>query len=272
MAQQKGMKVVLEDLLTAAGSRSRAKLRLQKSVLQILRYSLPSNTFASFGWESYRRADACLANTSWEAHLMHYLYRASPERVHVLPNGVEDVFLQSAPVQRGPWLVCTATITTRKRVLELAQAAVEAQTPLWVVGKPYAPEDPYADQFFELAKSHPTVLRYEGAIADRAELARVYRAARGFVLFSTMETRSLASEEAAACACPLFLSDLPWARSVFGGNACYCPIASPQRTASFLRKFYDEAPGLKPPPKPLSWVDVAKQLKGIYEVIVGANT
>ena len=40
-----------------------------------------------------------------------------------------------------------------------------------------------------------------------------YREARGFVLLSAMESLSLSALEAAACECPLFLSDLPWARS-----------------------------------------------------------
>ncbi len=57
------------------------------------------------------------------------VFGALPEKTHVVPNGVEDVFLNSQPAQRGPWLVCTATITERKRVLELAQAAVRAETP-----------------------------------------------------------------------------------------------------------------------------------------------
>lgn len=91
--------------------------------------------------------------------------------------------------------------------------------PLWVIGRRYSEADPYAQQVFALAKQHTPTLRYEGAVADRATLAAVYRAARGFVLLSVMETRSLAAEEAAACKCPLLLSDLPWARATFDASA-----------------------------------------------------
>src|SRR5208283_223757 len=134
--------------------------------------------------------------------------------------------------------VCTATLTERKRVLELAEAAVRAQTPVWIIGKAYAESDSYAQRFFALARQQPGIIHYEGAISDRARLAQIYRAARGFVLLSAMETRSLSAEEAAACECPLLLSDLPWARSTFGGHASYCPVVAPERTARFLRKFY----------------------------------
>ena len=102
---------------------------------RVLRKILPAAFTARMAWDAYRLADACIANTAWEAHLMHYLFAAPRERVHVVPNGVEEIFLNSAPAARGPWLVCTATITERKRVLELAKAAVAAQTPLWIIGQ-----------------------------------------------------------------------------------------------------------------------------------------
>ncbi len=221
------------------------ELALQKFLTGIFRKVLPGTFAARMAWDSYRLADACIALTPWEAHLMNYLFGAPKERVHVVPNGVEDVFLNSARAARGPWLVCTATIVERKRVLELAEAAVIARTPLWIIGKPYSDSDPYAQKFFALAKQQPQIIRYEGAIQDRALLARIYREARGFVLLSAMESLSLSALEAAACECPLLLSDLPWARSSFGGHASYCPVVGPERAAVFLRKFYDEAPSLK---------------------------
>jgi glycosyltransferase involved in cell wall biosynthesis len=257
--------VIVAELLTATGSRPRGELAAQKYLTRILRKTLPGGFAARMAWDAYRLADACIANTDWEAHLMHYLFGAPRERVHVVPNGVEDVFLNSAPAARGPWLVCTATLTERKRVLELAQAAVQAQTPLWIIGKAYADADPYAQKTFALAKQQPQMLRYEGEIQDRARLAQIYREARGFVLWSAMETRSLSAEEAAACECPLLLSDLPWARSTFGGNASYCPVVSPERAAGFLKTFYAAAPSLKPTPKPASWSAVGQQLKAVYE-------
>jgi glycosyltransferase involved in cell wall biosynthesis len=269
MAQQKGMKVVMSDLLTEQGSRSAWHLKLQRMIMRAMTLALPSVITASYNWESYGLADACVALTSWEARLMAALFGASREKMHVVPNGVEDVFLNSQPFQRGPWLVCTATITERKRVLELSRAAVRAQTPLWVIGKPYSESEVYAQQFHAFAKAHPRTLRYEGPIQDRAKLAQVYREARGFVLLSAMESLSLSALEAAACECPLLLSELPWARTVFGQSACYCPVTgSAERTAVLLRQFYDAAPGLKPPPKPLTWLEVGQQLKRLYETLL----
>jgi glycosyltransferase involved in cell wall biosynthesis len=270
-ARGQGCKVIVAELLTATGSRSRVELAVQRFCIGILRRILPGMFALRMAWDSYRLADACIANTAWEAHLMNYLFKASMERIHVVPNGVEDVFLNSPPATRGQWLVCAATITARKRVLELAEAAVAAQTPLWIIGKPYSDSDPYAHKVLALARRHPDLLRHKGAISDRAGLARIYREARGFVLLSDMETRSLSAEEAAACECPLLLSDLPWARSSFGENASYCPVASPKRSAVFLKNFYDSAPALPVPPKPAAWIEVGRRIKAVYEQTLSSS-
>lgn len=271
LAQARGLKVVQAELLTEQGARSRKRLFLERMIRRTLPRVLPRGITGALRGDSYRQADACVALTEWEASLMREVYGAPPGKVCVVPNGVEAVFLDSAPAKRGPWLVCTATVTERKRVLELAAAAVRAQTPLWIIGKPYSERDAYAQQFSALAKEHPDTLRYEGPIPDRARLAQAYRESRGFVLLSAMESLSLSALEAAACECPLLLSRLPWATTVFRENACYCPLGLPtDRTAGFLRQFYDAAPGLKPPPRPLSWLEVGKQLKRLYESLLEA--
>jgi len=269
VAQRAGMKCVIAPLLSGMGSRPRPILFFQKLFIASCRRMLPAMMTYPFGWDSFRSADACIANTAWEAYLMSHVFGAPPPKVHVVTNGIEEVFLNSPRVERGPWLVCTGTITERKRVLELSHAAVEARTPIWIIGKAYSDSDPYARQFFELAAANPSVIRYEGAIQDRKKIAEAYRQARGFVLLSTRETLSLSSFEAAACECPLLLSDLPWAKTTFKDQVFYCPVTSVASTAEALRKFYDAAPQLKPPAKPLSWAEVAQEFRKVYENVLG---
>jgi glycosyltransferase involved in cell wall biosynthesis len=267
-AHEKGMKVVLAELLTEAGSRSSIRLNFEKLVRRIAQRFLPRRILSSFSWDAYQLADACVAVTPWEATLLEQVFGAPRNKIQVVPNGVEQAFLESGPAQRGQWLVCTATITERKRVFELAEAAVMAESPLWIIGKPYSETSSYAQRFLELTRKHPQVLRYDGPIADRAKLAQVYREARGFVLLSAMESLSLSALEAGACGCPLLLSDLPWARISFGKDATYCPVASPEKMAGSLKEFYQRSPNLPVPQRPLSWVDVAQRLKAIYEKLL----
>jgi glycosyltransferase involved in cell wall biosynthesis len=241
---------------------------MQSAIEQTLRAVVPPVLLANFRWDAYLKADAVIVLTDWEAEIVQMLFGPPVGRVSVVPNGVEPEFFsvpdRSAP--RAGELVCTATITERKRVMELARAALAAGTPLRILGAPYAATDAYYRDFLALVQSAGGLIRYEGAVTDRTALAGVYRQARGFVLLSTMESLSLSALEAAASGCPLLLSDLPWARGTFGDKAGYCPVAlSTAETAARLRRFYDEAPRLPVPPPPCGWDAVASQLVHIYD-------
>lgn len=267
LARKKGISFVMGELLTGLGSRSSAARWAQKFLIRTAQTALPREFTARMGWECYQAADACIALTETERNLMIDMFSAPPEKVHQVPNGVEACFFDSPRAARDEWMVCTATITERKRVKELAQAAVIAQTPVWIIGKPYSEADPYALDFKRIADQNPRFVRYQGAEQDRVKLAAIYRRARGFVLLSTKETLSLSALEAAACEAPLLLSDLPWARCSFREGASFCPVGSPERTAGALRSFYDAAPTLPLPQKPLSWPEIGAQLARIYRGI-----
>lgn len=266
-AHQKGIRVVMSELLTGLGSQSAAQRRLQKGLTTISQKLLPSSFTAKLAWEAYKKADAVVALTPWEKQLMVEMFDAWPEKVHVIPNGVEEVFFQKSENQeKGTWLVCTATITERKRVLELAEAAILAKTPLWIIGTPYSEQDPYYLKFLQTVKKSDGLIRYQGGISNRERLAETYRSSRGFVLMSTMESLSLSALEAAASGCPLLLSDLPWARSSFADRALYCSDSSLRGMTHSLRDFYDSHHH-PPPLTPPRWKDVAASLSDLYRGI-----
>jgi glycosyltransferase involved in cell wall biosynthesis len=265
-AHTKGIKYVMSELLTGQGSRTRKQLQVQSVVEKAIRTLVPATFLANFRWDAYRKADACVFLTEWEAEVARMLFAPPAHRVHVVPNGVEPEFFlaEGAAPTRGEELVCTATITERKRVLELAEAAVAARVPVRILGNPYGEGDSYYRRFLALAGESPEFVRYGGGVSNRRALAETYQRARGFVLLSTMESLSLSALEAAASGCPLFLSDLPWARCTFGARASYCPIAPAKKTAGFLQRFYAQAPALPLPDRPPDWHNIASQLIGIY--------
>ena len=269
LAQEKGMKVVMSAFVSGLGARPAWKRFLQKLALRAIKPVAPKRLRDVFDWDSYRLLDAIIALTPYEASLLTGMHNAPPSRMHVVPNGVEEVFLKSRPALRGKWLVCTASIIELKRVLELAQMAVRAETPVWIIGKAHSDADDYTRSFLEYARQNSKLVRYEGPIGDRERLACIYREARGIVLLSQWESLSLSALEAAACRCPLLLSDLTWARDAFKGSAAYCPVnGSLPDSATVLRRFYEDAPNLEPPPLPLSWTEVAAQIKVVYESIL----
>jgi glycosyltransferase involved in cell wall biosynthesis len=271
-SQEAGVKVVMSAFLTGSGARPAWQRFLHRCFVRVGRPALPKLTRNWLAWDSFRLADACIGMTTFEAALMMQIFRAPKERVHVIPNGVEDIFLREEPRKRGQWLVCTASIIEMKQMLKLSQMSVEARTPLWLIGRPLPGAEDYARAVAEFAKQHPDVIRYEGPISDREQLARTYREARGFVLLSRWEGLSLSALEAAACGCPLMLSDLPWAHSAFAEKATYCPHnKAVPGSAEKLRAFYDAAPQLEVPPKPASWLDVGRKLKSVYESVLRAS-
>jgi len=271
-ARKKGIKYVITHLLGGLGARPAWKRFLQRLVVATGLRLLPSGVLARVGGSAWKTADAYLAVTSWEARLMTEIFRVPRERVHVVPNGVSDLFFRQPAETREQWLLTTASILPVKRLIETAQAAIAAKTPYWIIGRPFSESAPYYQEFSALCRNHSETLRYDNAMRTQLELAKIYRQARGFVLLSSWESQSLSALEAAACECPLLLSDLPWAHATFGEHANYCPVVSAERTASYLKTFYDRAPVLRPPPKPATWSEVAQMLKRIYEDVLNRPT
>lgn len=271
LARRKKLKFVITHLLGGLGARAAWKRSFQKLIIGAAFRGLPSAVLGRAGWSMWTTADAYIAVTSWEARLMVEVFRAPRERVHVVPNGVSEVFFQATPATRTEWLMTTASIFPVKRLLETARAAVIAKTPYWVMGQPLSDADNYYQEFATFCRQHSGILRYENVMRTHAELTQLYHQARGFVLLSRWETQSLSALEAAACETPLLLSDLPWAHATFGDGVNYCPITSTGRTAEYLRRFYDEAPRMPAPPKPRTWSEVGAMLGKVYERVLAED-
>jgi len=273
LAQQKGIAVVMSDLLSETGSRSPMALFTQKSIIRVAQSVMPRRFLSRMGWDSFKMADAVIAGTPLEARLMVDLFGADERKLHIVPNGVEECFFANATADsREQWLISTVTITPRKRAVELAQAAVAGKVKVRIIGKPYSEQDPYYHQFVKICGANPDYVDFSGPISDREELARAYRKARGFVLFSIFESLSLSSGEAAAAGCPLLLTDLPWARTTFGEHAVYCPLAATAEEAGQILKSFSQNIATQPKPPPqVRWTDVAERLKAIYAATLASR-
>jgi glycosyltransferase involved in cell wall biosynthesis len=266
LALGKGIAVVMSDLLSETGSRSPMALFAQRNIIRVAQSVMPQRFLSRMGWDSFKTANAVIALTPWEARLMVDLFGADESKLHVVPNGVEECFFTNTSADdREEWLISTVTIAPRKRAVELALAAVAGKVKVRIIGKPYSEQDPYYDRFIKICQANPHYVDFSGPISDRGELARAYRRARGFVLFSIFESLSLSAGEAAAAGCPLLLTDLPWARTTFGPHAAYCPAAASTEEAGQILRDFSQNIAIQPkPPQQLRWTDVAERLKAIY--------
>lgn len=267
LAHARNVRVVATAFEGGAGQRSRLNRFLLGSFRRTVRaaaHLIPPWVQDHLTWEAYQQSDAVIAMTPYEAELIRELFLTQEGKIHFVPNGVESVFLEASDEVRGKWIVCTGSIIPVKQVHKLAEMAIISKSPVWFIGKPFDPDDPYAVKFADLCKTSE-YLRYDGPISDRMVMAQAYRQARGFVLLSKWESLSLAALEASACGCPLLLSDLPWATKYFKNNATYCRAdVSPEVAAQSLRKFYDNIHLAPLPQRPLSWMGVAEKLIAVY--------
>jgi glycosyltransferase involved in cell wall biosynthesis len=274
-AQQKGMRYVMHELLTSQGSRTKSQILLQGLANRSIGRLLPAAFRQPLRWESYRKADAVLASTTWEAWIMCKLFPVENNKLHVIPTGVDDCFFRKAQLHSTKpeffnekfWterLVCLATITERKRTIELAEASISAGVPLSFIGAPYSNRDLYFLKFLEIVERSKGLITHHSDLSAPGKLAPVLQASRGFVLLSTMETQSTAALAAAAAGCPLLLSDLHWAHATFGDRATYVRNLAPEALANSLKSFHTNAPNLPRPASPPTWSDVAKQLLRVY--------
>jgi hypothetical protein len=269
-AQAKGMKVVITHLLTHTCNRPSGKRKVQAAVTRLL---LGAPLFRPvcdrMGWVSLRRADAVVVGLKIEADVMRQIWDINPNRLHVIPLGLPDMFretsiapLQSEQLPTGPFLITVGTICRRKYSVELARFANEAQVPIVFVGQSLPEESDYWTDFLSLCKSD-FVWHYPYC-EDARSLAALYAASLGFVHFSTGENWCLAAHEAAGCRRSLLLRDQPWSRECFGRSATFW---TPETfTASTLKAYFLACQ--KPDPHPhstlISWTAVAERLQALY--------
>ena len=271
LARQKNLPVVNTVLLSETCNRSIARLFAQAIVTRCL-LALPfGNTVKNqLTWKSFLLSDCNIVGLNAEKRILQMIYGVREEHIRMLPIGCERTFLDAVPsAHTGDYLICLGTITAQKRTLELARIAATAGVPILFVGKPYSNCDLYWRQFQQVVQDNP-LLQHRTHVGDRKELASLLRQARGFVLYSTFENWSIAADEASACGLPLLLPDLNWSRERFADSVRYFPGNNGALNSRVLRQFFDDCPRLSPPPKPLSWQEVALKLRDIYQSLLKA--
>jgi glycosyltransferase involved in cell wall biosynthesis len=152
-----------------------------------------------------RAADAVVAVSEFTKSEIVELANIPAERIHVVPNGVDDVFRAARDtVSQDEYVLAVATLEPRKNLHRVVEAARLAEVELRVVG---------ARGWGGVA-----VPDWVGEITD-AELAKLYRGARCAVYASLYEGFGLPVLEAMACGTPVVTSRGTAMEEVAGGAA-----------------------------------------------------
>ena len=263
-----GMPVVMTTLFTETCNRPRSVLKLQGWLTRTFLH-LPGGEGVKrqLTWRAYNACALNVVGLAAERQVLEIVYGVSADKISEVPLGLSESFLQAGHGKRSEdYLICTGTITDRKRSVDLARLAHLAKVPVLFVGKSYHTSDPYWTQFVRMVDGK--YVKHHSHVTSEIEMIRLLQSARGFVLMSRHENWCLSAHEAAACGLPLLVPDQKWSRERFGEEASYFTGHS-ARDVEVIRKFHANAVSSKAPKVKLwSWKEVAHSLISCYERVL----
>ncbi len=180
----------------------------------------------------FRHVDLFLPNSQMEADLLCQVYKLPPEKMHVVPNGVEERFLGATPdafVARyglRDFVLCVGRIDGRKNQLTLVRALKGIGRPIVCIGEPVLGQEEYLE---ECRREGGADVHFLGKLEhDSPLLASAYAAAAVLALPTWIETPGLCALEAALAGTPIVITELGCTREYFGEHVRYIRPDDPE--------------------------------------------
>lgn len=233
-------------------------------------------------------ADRIISVSEFNAIQMQLLYSIEEEKISVIYNGVDPVFLNNKipPFSKyGNYILCvggTERMKNIERLLESYKILISRgiKEKLVLVGGKYAPIEQGVEPLMEkiemlYLKKH---VIFHGIERDSEKLASLYKGARAFVHPSLLETFGLVCVEAMACGCPVISSRMPSMPEILGDAAEYFDPYDVNEIADKIEKVLKDddlresliAKG-KERVKRYSWENSARKLFELIEDVVKKN-
>lgn len=193
---------------------------------------LPGTT-AGMVSQMLRDAALVLPNSRAEAQMVGLCFGVAPERLHVIPNGIDAAYLGDGDGFRRQFLsefvreeerfaLSVARIQRHKNTLGLLRAALKCGVKVLLIGKPdyFSAEAAYTERVLEVVSQYPDRIRHVDAFPfGSRELADAYAAAHVHALVSHSETTGLVSLEAGLNGANLVVGECKPVREYFEGIA-----------------------------------------------------
>jgi len=180
-----------------------------------------------------RAAARVIAVSDFTRRELVELLGVAEERIAVVPNAVEPVFVPGGPAAEGEYVLAVGTLEPRKNLARLAEAAGRLGVELRVVG---------ARGWGRVEL--PGAVQWLGELPDE-ELAALYRGARCFAYPSLYEGFGIPILEAMACGCPVVTSAGGACEEVAGGAAVLVDPLDVASIADGLERARDGAAGIE---------------------------
>jgi len=243
VAQQKGVALVLSTICwyswkSAAGAHFGAAAKIPavaRHAAKVLAPWLPSERRAMI-----HLADLLCPNSVSEGEQVIRFFQARPEKIHVVPNGVDEKFAAARPetfqAKYGlrDFVLCVGRIEPRKNQLGMLRALRDLDVPFVLIGES-VPQ--YRDYYEQCRREAGKSAVFLGPLEhDSPLLASAYAACDTFVLASWLETPGLAALEAALAGAKIVITAEGSTRDYFGGEVLYVSPSQPASIRSAVRQ------------------------------------
>lgn len=201
-AKSLGKKVVISSVV-AQEHALRIKFALAANKL------LPVNNSYSFLKMNMNHTDAIIAQTQKEAKFISNNYGINPNKIHVIPNGVNESILDVySPQNHKDIILCVGRFDHNKNQLSLIKAMQGTRYELHFIGGKAIDDASYYYKCLEAAKHMPNI-KFHGWLSNTSEeYLELYRRAKVVALVSHKEIFGNSLVEGAACGANLLSTNV----------------------------------------------------------------
>lgn len=165
--------------------------------------------------------DALVVVSEVQKQIAIKMYNCPPEKIFVIPNMVlQEFWVSSISIKSSDYFLSVGNICHRKNQVKLAQACIQADVKLTLVGEVLDGEEEYGIQLEELVTKSNNITWIKGLRPASSELIELINNSMCVALLSDQETQPISLLEAAVLQKPLLISDRKFADQIYYRNAC----------------------------------------------------
>lgn len=223
-------------------------------------------------------ASAIITITQTDARALRMIHGVSPDKIHVVPHGIDDAFFSATPEAwhktfgDTPFILTVGAVQPRKNQLLLLQAANRVKLPVVIIGDILPGWEEYATKVEAEQKTNAAFGgRWLRELTNENPLLpSAYAACRLFALLSSEETQPLSVLQAMAAKKPILLLKASYTNEPPFDKLPKTTAQNIEVVALDLKKHFERGTPTSLPEE-FNWKNIVNKLVGIYKQAVESN-